>query len=95
MPVLGTDHRLDTWIENDGQAADPPRDALEWVAIAKRLGRDVRTVFVSEGRGRWRVAVADRSAIHFVGGQDQPSGPLDVRKEVTAALRAAGKPVVD
>ncbi len=81
------------WIPKDSE----PPDAASWHQAVERAYGDAPGGRVElERRGEaWRV----RMAIKFTGGAYRPrdTSPqwYDLSEEVTAALKAAGKPVVD
>ena len=88
-----------TWQHNAGHPAKPPADAQEWQGIvADAVGNSerVKVVLVSRGNGLWHLATAQRIEMaQPVGSGSIPIAPTDLRERVKAALKKAGKPVLD
>jgi len=82
------------WLDNDRNVAEAPYDALDWIAIIRRLGPGIRVVFISDGHGRSRVPEADQLPWD-VGSGPYETRPIDRSGDVRAALLAAGKPIVE
>lgn len=86
------------WQHNEGQPATPPPDEQEWVSISSGAvdhAAGLRLVFTSNERGSWWISAADLPAEPGLGSGPYDIAPIDVKEKVRAALKKAGKPVVD
>jgi hypothetical protein len=84
------------WLDNGMREIEPPADAEDWARIIReQVGAAVRVEFVSTQGARWRVAVADVMPVNVGPGPWDNVNPVDVRPQVMAALRQAGKSIDD
>lgn len=75
---------------------DRPHDWEEWETIIReKVGSATRVILVSNGRGQWRVSDADLPPVFVGPGSRAETASIDCREAVKAALRAAGKPILD
>jgi hypothetical protein len=96
VPDQDPDDNLIFWQTNESASAEPPPDRAEWVEIIRATTphTGVRVVLVAVGNGYWRVPVAQELPV-TVGEGPIDIEPIEHKASVTAALRAAGKPVRD
>lgn len=80
------------WLDNDLHPTRPPNDAPEWIAIIRTISVALLVDLVESEPSGWRVSRAEQLPVH-VGHGPYETAPLDLRSEVIAALRKAGKGV--
>jgi hypothetical protein len=87
--------KLVFWQTNEITPAEPPPDRAEWIKVIRDTVRHrVRVVLTTDGRGHWRVSVAEELRVN-VGAGPWPTDPIDHQAAVAEALRRAGKPIRD
>lgn len=92
--------RLRIWWKQHDLTTDalPPEDREAWESVAEAMIEGFGNVtFADVGQGRWAVETAQNGPhSHTIGPTSTiPTTPVDRRRELIAALKAAGLPVFE
>ena len=77
------------WQDEEDRYVSPPPDAAEWESILVGISRNLILRFTSKRSGGWTVDMAEDQSIE----PGVNALPVDLRADVRAELRKAGKPV--